>query len=183
MIKAGATRGRAIAQMNERLFHDLAAAGADARRVYDRYLETRNSSYMEIESGAAPQPAASPWAQLTGYDKIALAVVRAIHFNSSAIVPLNVPNRGTIRELADDDIVEVPCVVNANGARPLTVGAVPEAARSLIARVKAYERLTIDAAATGAIDDAVRALAANPLVDDASLARRLAGVLRLDAQE
>src|SRR4029434_5963490 len=38
---------------------------------------------------------------LAGYDKIALAVVRAIHFNSNAVMPLNVSNRGTVRGLAD----------------------------------------------------------------------------------
>jgi 6-phospho-beta-glucosidase len=179
MVKAGATRGRAIAEMNERLFHDLAAAGADRRSVYDRYLEQRSSSYMQIESGAGQSAGDSPWAQLTGYDKIALAVVRAIHFNGNAIIPLNVSNRGAIRGLDDDDIVEVPCVVNANGARPLTVAPIPEAARSLMTRVKEYERFTIEAARTRAIDDAVRALTVNPLVNDAALAQRLVGVLQL----
>jgi 6-phospho-beta-glucosidase len=179
MVKAGATRGRAIAQMNERLFHDLAAAGADRRSVYDRYLERRSSSYLQIESGAEPSPGGSPWAQLTGYDKIALAVVRAIHFNGNAIIPLNVANRGAIRALEDDDIVEVPCVVNANGARPLNVGPIPEAERGLMTRVKEYERFTIEAARTRNSDDAVRALAVNPLVNDGPLARRLVGVLQL----
>ncbi len=180
MVKAGATRGGAIAQMNERLFHDLAAAGADRRSVYDRYLERRSSSYMQIESGAERCTGDSPWAQLSGYDKIALAVAGAIHFNGNAIIPLNVPNRGAIRGLDDDDIVEVPCVVNANGARPLNVGPIPEASGSLMMRVKDYERFTIEAARTRVFDDAVRALSVNPLVNDGSLARRLAGVLQLE---
>jgi 6-phospho-beta-glucosidase len=80
--------------------------------------------------------------------------------------------------LADDDVVEVPCVVSANGARPLTVGAVPDGARDLIVRVKEYERLTLRAAESGAPDDAVRALAAHPLIESPELAATLVRALQ-----
>jgi 6-phospho-beta-glucosidase len=170
---AGQTRGGAIARLNDELFRGLGVAGADGRRVYEQYLQARNAGYMQIESGAAQPIERSPWAGLTGYDKIALAVVRAIHFNSNAIIPLNVPNRGAIRDLDEADVVEVPCVVNANGARPLSVGAVPERVRDLLVRVKEYERLTVEAASTRSVEAAERALAANPLVGERPLARRL----------
>jgi 6-phospho-beta-glucosidase len=170
--KAGQTRGQAIAQLNDDLFARLAVE-PDPRGVYERYLQARNAGYMQIESGATQPIERSPWAELTGYDKIALNVIRAIHFNTNAIIPLNVINRGAIRDLADDDVVEVPCVVNANGARPLNAGTVPDAVRELLVRVKEYERLTVEAAATRSRDVAERALAANPLVGDRELARRL----------
>jgi 6-phospho-beta-glucosidase len=176
--RAGETRGRAIARLNEQLFQDLASDGADRRLVYERYLQARNAGYMQIESGASTPIERSAWAELTGYDKIALNVVRAIHFNSNAIIPLNVPNRGTLRDLDDEDVVEVPCVVNANGAHPLNVGRVPDQARDLLVRVKEYERLTVDAAATGSREAAERALAHNPLVGEPALARTLVGALQ-----
>jgi 6-phospho-beta-glucosidase len=175
--KAGQTRGGAIAQLNAELFGSLAVEGADRRRVYEQYLQARNAGYMQIESGAAQPIERSPWAGLTGYDKIALSVVRAIHFNSNAIIPLNVPNRGAIRDLDELDVVEVPCVVNANGARPLAVGAVPGRVRGLLVRVKEYERLTVEAASTRSVEVAERALAANPLVGERALARRLIDAL------
>ena len=111
---------------------------------------------MQIESGnqgvvEAAVAAPSPASELSGYDKIALSVVRAIHFNTSAVIPLSVANRGNIRGLRDEDVVEVPCVVNANGARPMHVGTVPDGVAPLLARVKDYERRTV-AAAPGAID-------------------------------
>jgi 6-phospho-beta-glucosidase len=176
--KAGTTRGRAILTLNEQLFRDLAAPGADRRRIYDAYLAARNAGYMQIESGAAQPIARSPWAELTGYDKIALSVLRAMHFNTNAIIPLNVPNRGSLRDLDDGDLVEVPCVVNANGARPLAVGPVPASVRELLLQVKAYERLTVTAARTGSRSDAERALQANPLVGDAVGAARLVAALQ-----
>jgi 6-phospho-beta-glucosidase len=176
--KAGLTRGRAILTLNEQLFRDLAVPGADRRSIYEAYLDARNAGYMQIESGAAQPLARSPWAGLTGYDKIALSVVRAIHFDDHAIIPLNVPNRGAIRDLDDDDVVEVPCVVNANGAWPMAVGAAPASVRDLLLPMKRFERLTVAAAATGSLADAERALAANPLVGDAAAATRLVAALQ-----
>jgi 6-phospho-beta-glucosidase len=179
MKNAGRTRGQVIQELNDRLFADL-AGGRDStarRRVYEDYIAARSAGYMQIESGAGHPIAASPWAALTGYDKIALSVVRAIHFDARAVIPLNILNRGTIGELADDDVVEVPCVVGADGPQPAGVIRVPPAARDLIARVKDYERLTITAADSRSQSDIERALAANPLVRNADQAARLTSAL------
>jgi 6-phospho-beta-glucosidase len=176
--KAGQTRGNAIARLNEHLFRDLATAAGDRQAVYQQYLQSRSAGYMQIESGSAQPIAPPPSAALTGYDRIALAVVRAMYFSTNAIVPLNVRNHRTLADLDDRDIVEVPCVVNINGAQPLHVRPVPAHARDLIVRVKDYERLTIDTALTRSIETAERALTANPLVGESSLARALVDALQ-----
>ena len=128
---------------------------------------------MMIESGSdAPStPAASTG--LSGYDRIALGVLRAIHFNSNTIIPLSVANHGNIAVLQTDDVVEVPCVVNANGARPLHIGPVPDRIVPLLTRVKEYERLTVRAALEPSVEQAADALAHNPLVPDRAAADRL----------
>ncbi len=117
---------------------------------------------------------------MTGYDMIALNTVRAIHFIDNAIIPLNVENRGNLPELAGDDVIEIPCVVNANGALPLHSGPVPPAVRDLLVQVKEYERLTVEAALTRDSAVAQRALARNPLVPDPATADRLLCALVLD---
>ena len=172
--KAGQTRGEVIARLNTQLFEELASPGVDAVAVYERYLDARNAGYMQIESGgvssAAPQGGALH--ALTGYDKIALSVVRAIHFNTGAVIPLNVRNNGNL-PLDADDCVEVPCVVNASGAWPAHVPPPPPRIAEFIQRVKQYERLTIEAAHAQTAQAAVDALAANPLVADRVLAHTL----------
>jgi len=92
---------------------------------------------------------------------------------AKGFVPLSVPNRSNIPDLHDEDVVEVPCVVSANGARPLHVGRVPDRVRPLLTKVKDYERLTIAAARAGSIASAQDALAANPLVPNRATAGRI----------
>jgi 6-phospho-beta-glucosidase len=171
--RAGRSRGQVIAELTRVLFNELAAPGADLVAIYRSYLSTRSAGYMQIEAGAdAPSPPA-PSVGLSGYDRIALGVLRAIHFNSSTIIPLSVANRGNIPDLEADDVVEVPCAVNANGARPLHVGPVPARIVPLLTRVKEYERLTVGAALTRSIDAARDAIAHNPLVRDRATADAL----------
>lgn len=176
--RAGRSRGAVVRELNARLFDDLRHPGVDAVKVYDQYLAARSAGYMQIESGGAAPIAPSPCDELTGYDKIAVAVVRAIHFGTGAIIPLNVKNRGNLPNLEDDDVVEVPCAVNANGALPLHVGRVPDSVRDLLVQVKDYERLTVRAALAGDRDLARDALARNPLVGSRDLAGRLIDALQ-----
>lgn len=177
LTHAAQSRGGVIEALNRQLFADLRAGAGDPVRVYEQYLAARDAGYMQIESGAPAPIPKSPWAGLTGYDKIALQTVRSIHFNAGAIIPLNVVNRRNIPELGDDDVVEVPCAVGANGARPMHVGAMPAAVRDLVVQVKQYERLTVRAALSGDRSLAVAALARNPLVPSAEVAGRLVSAL------
>jgi 6-phospho-beta-glucosidase len=175
--RAGQTRAQSISELTGVLFESLRHPNADLVPVYRSYLRTRSAGYMQIESGQEGPVAPSAAAELSGYDKIALSVVRAIHFNTNAVIPLSVLNRGNISDLRAEDVVEVPCVVNANGARPMHVGAVPAAVAALLARVKDYERRTVAAALAQSIEGAREALSLNPLVADRGAADRLVAEL------
>jgi 6-phospho-beta-glucosidase len=63
--------------------------------------------------------------------------------------------------------------VDANGARPTAVSQLTDHQAGLVCAVKAVERSTIEAAATGSRSTALRALAWHPLVDSVSVAGRL----------
>ena len=100
------------------------------------------------------------------------------HLHLNTVLPVNVPNRGALAGLNDDDVVEVPCVINGNGAHPLAVGDIPAPAHDLIQRVKDYERSALAAMSARSMDDAVRALARNPLVSGEPLAQQLIEALQ-----
>jgi len=71
------------------------------------------------------------------------------------------------------DVVEVSCVVDRDGVRPLPIGAIPEAQELLMRQVKLYERLTVEAIAKRSRGTAVAALMAHPLVLSYSRAKPL----------
>ena len=177
-IKAsGSSRGQNVARLTEALFQDLKTLRPqDLISRYQQYLAARDSSYMQLETGSAPR-IKPDWAELSGYDKIALLTIRAIVMNQGAIIPLDVANRGTFPFLEDDDIIEVPCRVDANGPQPQAVGKIPDHPRELIERVKIYERATVRAALTGNTNELTEALALNPLVPTRDLAARLVAAM------
>lgn len=177
VARAGTSRGAVIAGLNAQLFADLREGRKDPVATYEAYLAARDAGYMQIESGSAAPLGRSPWAELTGYDKIALQTVSAIHFNTGAIIPLNVENRGNLPELQPADVIEVPCAVNANGALALHAGPMPDTVRELVVAVKDYERATVEAALTRRPDAAIDALVLNPLVGSRALAANLVATL------
>jgi 6-phospho-beta-glucosidase len=108
-----------------------------------------------------------------GYEHVALALMRALAHDERTSLILNVRNGSTLPGLPADAVVEVPCVVDAGGARPLGGGPLPEHALGLVTAVKAVERAAIEAATTGSRAAALRAFALHPLVDSVTVARRL----------
>jgi len=105
-----------------------------------------------------------------GYSEVAINVMKAIYANQEKLVIVNVPNRGAMDGLPDDAVVEIPCLVNAAGIHALRVPEVPGTVWGIIAAVKNYEQLAVEAAVTGARDTALLALLAHPLVRDYEIA-------------
>lgn len=107
------------------------------------------------------------------YSEAAVSLITSIMTNDNAIHTVNVPNNGTISQLPDDVVVEVTCVVNSEGPKPLQVGKLPTAVVGLVQQVKAFEELTIVAAATGNRHKALLALVNNPFVPSSKVAKQL----------
>ena len=180
MKRSGSSRGQHVARLTEELFADLrrlAPADPHALARYQRYLAERDGSYMTIETGGTTPRVKPDWAELSGYDRIALMTMRAIVHDQGAIIPLDVANGSTLPFLDANDIVEVPCRVDKDGPRPQAVAPIPDGPRALIEQVKAYERAAVNAALTGNREALVAALALNPLVPSREKAEQLLAVL------
>ena len=91
--------------------------------------------------------------------------MRALGTGTPRELILNVPNRGVLPFLPADAVIEVPCLVDGSGARPLAAGDVPAHAASLMTVVKSVERDAILAASTGDRQLALRAIGNHPLTD------------------
>ncbi|OEV14223.1 6-phospho-beta-glucosidase [Streptomyces nanshensis] len=179
--ESAATRGEFLREQQSRFYAESArgASPADAYAAWDRTRREREETYM-----AESRAATGGWEREScdleggGYDRVALALMRAIARDERTTLILNVPNHGAVPGLDAEAVVEIPCLVGAGGARPLATGAVAPDQLGLMLQLKAVERAAIEAASDGSRAAALRALALHPLVDSVRVAERV-----LDAAE
>lgn len=106
------------------------------------------------------------------YSEAAVALIDSIHNDRGEIHVVDIKNQGAIPFLEDDDVVEIGAVVNRSGMRPQPITVMPNRQIvALIQVVKAYERLTVEAALTGDRTTALRALMIHPLIGDFDAAK------------
>ncbi|MCW2524634.1 MAG: 6-phospho-beta-glucosidase [Frankiales bacterium] len=163
------TRGEFLAAQQHDFYRQSAERPEHAWKLWQGALQVREATYL-AESRAEDE---NRHAAGGGYEQVALGVMNAIAGDTPARLILNVANGSTIAGLDAHAVVEVPCVVDRNGARPLPASAVAPAQLGLMLQLKAVERLTIAAAQTRRSDLAVTAFALHPLVDSVSVARTL----------
>lgn len=183
------TRGESIHQQQAELYPRLASAGADAYTLWDAARRSREEGYL-AEARTHGEERDEDDLAGGGYERVALAVMRALAGTGDAQLILNTPNTlppdpggattpgGTPPEpaipgLPADAVVEVPCNVSPDGAVPLPQRAPGAKQLTLLRRVKEVERLTVRAAAHGDRAAAVDAFSRHPLVDSAALGATL----------
>ncbi|MDO5093285.1 MAG: 6-phospho-beta-glucosidase [Propionibacteriaceae bacterium] len=170
-----ATRGVFLAAQ-QRDFYARAAtcSGAEAYRLWEATRLQREQTYMASNRLAAGGVARDEEdLESGGYDRVALAVMKALAFDETADLIVNVRNAGRLPELPDDAVIEAPCRIGAAGVTPLPVTALPGHAVGLVQSVKYAERAVTHAALKGSRGLAVTALAHHPLIDGVGVARVL----------
>ena len=96
------------------------------------------------------------------------------HFNDRREVwPVNIPNRGALKDFPDDLVVEVPALIGKDGATPLVQGPMPKAVVGLVKQLGEYQALTAEAAWSGDRRTALQALTSHPLVPSLPVAEAL----------
>ncbi|MGV2915568.1 6-phospho-beta-glucosidase [Streptomyces alfalfae] len=168
------TRGAFLRDQQARFYEALGHPGAPALKTWDATRAEREATYMaENREAAGAGERAEEDLESGGYEKVALALMRAIARDERATLILNVRNGATLAALDADAVIEAPCSVDANGAHPMAVGPLPGHATGLVCPVKAVEREVLAAADSGSRATAVKAFALHPLVDSVAVARRL----------
>lgn len=188
-LRAGTTRGAELERLNSDLFQQIQrTSDAQALGAYIAYLQQRNASYLKLESEAiATEQVAvhqqNPFESATGYHRIALQVMTALRSTDTRHVVVNVQNGDTIPALAPEDVIEVPCRIDLNGAVPEPVGELPESVRGLVLSVKAYERTLIQAAMSGSAAKVRLAMLEYPIIGQWELSRDVLRSLRASDRE
>ncbi len=187
--KSNNPRGELIYKINRELEEKLEELDVEqeferAFNLYMTYYGKRENAYFQTESGEC-RP--NIWKAPTidefinkpdegGYAAVALKFIRAITGNERVEMILSVPNGDAIEGMAADDVVEITCIIDKNGVRPVKPGMIDEFQLLQMKRVKYYERCTIKAILEGDKDAAVKGLYMHPLVNDLEIAGKLADI-------
>ena len=167
------TRGEFLHEQQDSFYRRVAQDPAAALRTWREVRQQREETYFaEARSVAGAGERASCDIQSGGYEDVALDVLASFTHNRGEVTILNVRNGGAVPGVDADAVVEVPCLVDANGAHPVATGALEGHFASLLGAVKAVERDAISAALRRSRPLALRAVAGHPLVDSVAAATR-----------
>jgi len=97
------------------------------------------------------------------YSTVATQILNAHHNDLGEVHIVNVPHRGAVPGWPEDWVLEMPCKVGGEGVVPLPAEPLPPVCFGLLANVKSYEILAVEAAVHGDRDAAYQALLAHPL--------------------
>lgn len=193
ILAAPASRGEQIHGINERMMRELLdpsvrGTAKEQLAIYRRYMQEREGSYMQMETGGFVGDAKIDVRELgirqldeahesqeiyEGYAGVVFNYIESVVCNRPIDLALCVPNRGSIDGLSADDVVEVTCIVDQDGAKPVRIGEMPEDEYLLTRAIKRYEKLTVAACRERSLELGTMALMQHPLVGSYSLAKHL----------
>jgi 6-phospho-beta-glucosidase len=101
------------------------------------------------------------------YSTVATQLLNAHYNNLGETHVVNVRHNGAIPGWPSDWVLEMPCLVDRSGIHPLPADPLPPVCFGLLAQVKSYELLTVEAALNGNRNTLYQALLAHPLGPDA----------------
>lgn len=141
-------------------------------KTQDNWPPSRAEEVMAVEKGLLRQYSdpnlKEPPADLmkrggAWYSTVATQLLTA-HFNDLGETHVvNIRNGGAVQEWPADWVLEMPAIVQKSGIVPLSTPPLPPSQFGLIAQIKSYELLTVEAAVHGNRDAAYQALLAHPL--------------------
>lgn len=186
IVSAGETRGEQIAQINRQMLADLAELDIpnqldQAFSLYFSHYLTRENSYMQRESsqGKVKEREMLTLQQFIeqpdsgGYAGVAIDILEAVNSGQQKRVVVSMQNNDTLDFLHPEDVIEISCELSSAGIHPVKMRDIPDTQKNLIARVKEYERLAVEAILEGNRKKAIKALMVHPLVNSYSLAKTL----------
>ncbi|MDQ1744775.1 MAG: 6-phospho-beta-glucosidase [Pseudonocardiales bacterium] len=175
----GPTRGEFLLREQRDFYAAAAARPAEAAARWEATRRRREESYL-AEARPADQPRDEQDLAGGGYQEAAFDLMHALSGGSADRLIVNVANQDTLPGLPPESVIEVPCRVDATGARPLPVAPLDLHQLGLIASVRAAEQAAVEAATTGSYAAALCAFTLSPLVNSAAIAQRLLDALLHD---
>jgi 6-phospho-beta-glucosidase len=137
-----------------------------------KWPPSRGEEVIEIEKGLLQEYAdpnlSEPPADLMKrggayYSTVATQLLNAHYNDLNETHVVNIKNNGAVKEWPAEWVLEIPSKVRRSGIVPIPTEPLPPACFGLIAQIKSYELLTVEAAVHGDRDAAYQALLTHPL--------------------
>ena len=141
-------------------------------KAQGQWPPSRAEEVMEIEKGLLRQYADPDLNELPEdlmkrggayYSTLATQLINSHHNNLGQTHIVNIQNDGAVADWPADWVLEMPAKVDNRGVHPFPSNPLPASCFGLIAPVKMYEILTVQAAVSGDRSAAYQALLAHPL--------------------
>ena len=97
------------------------------------------------------------------YSTVATQLLNAHYNDLGETHVVNIKNNGAVKEWPAEWVLEIPSTVRKSGITPIPTEPLPQSQFGLIAAVKSYELLTVEAAVHGDREAAYQALLAHPI--------------------
>lgn len=155
------------------LFPDYVVEHSDkdytrANEVMDgREKEVFTECHRIIENGTAKDTKF----EIEEHASYIVDLATAIAFNTKERMLLIVPNDGAISNFDPTGMVEIPCLVDNKGAKPLQIGAIPEFQKGMMNQQVSVEKLTVEAWIEGSYQKLWQALTLSATIPSASVAK------------
>lgn len=148
-IEAGKTRGEVVQEIEKELLAH-----------FDEVAQGEDTHLWKSRGGE--------W-----HSELMVSMLSAIHNDKGEEFIVNVINNGCVPGMPADACVEIPCLIDKRGVRPLHVDKPDTDMLGLMQLVSAYENLTVEAALEGSYAKALRALNLNPLIPSLEVAEKI----------
>jgi 6-phospho-beta-glucosidase len=127
------------------------------------------------EQARSDSPVLDPARSRGGIHELELAIdcMDAVFNDRDEVMPVNVPNRGSVAGFPDTLVIETVGRCGAAGVEALPMPGLPSHIRGLVDALGNYQQAAADAAWHGDHRDAVQALASHPLVRSLDVAEQL----------
>ncbi len=151
-------------------------------KAQENWPPSRAEEVMEIEKALLrdyANPALSePPADLMKrggayYSTLATQLINSHYNDLGQVHVVNIRHDGAVKDWPKDWVLEMPARVDAQGIHPLPADPLPAACFGLVAQIKMYELLTVEAAVHGDKNAAYQALLAHPLGPSADKVREV----------
>ena len=181
----GSARGALIKDINQRMLNEIKKTDLNnidkVFKIYMTHLMEREKSYFAIESGEVrpeefPVPTFEEYINTPddgGYSSIALNFIKAFGGNGDISMTLMVPNKGSIKELNDDDVIEITCDISKGKVEQRKISEIPDAQMQIIRTIKMFERLTVESIKEKNKEKAIKALMVHPLINTYNIANQV----------